>query len=127
MIKKSIFIILAFILGFLLREVLYRKQIQPLQFNNMAEVGRADKFITYITYDGKGFSSSSVEMKKGNYLAITNMSKDKAMWLLSDNPDLATRRDYGEGERLQLMMGETGKYAVGVQDNAKASLVISVN
>ncbi len=103
-------------------------QVQPVSLLKQNVLGQAsnDEFITYIDYDGKKFKPSTVYIKKGNYIAITNQSKEKLMWLVSDNPDLNTVRGYGESERLQLTLLKEGTYKVTNRLNTKSSLEVVV-
>lgn len=86
----------------------------------------ADQFITYIDYDGNEFNPKTVTIKKGNYIAITNKSKDQLMWLVSDNADLNTKRGYGEGEKLQLTLLKEGTYKVTNRLDTKGFLEVVV-
>lgn len=124
-------LILAFGLGFTLHFLITNLQIKsevsllPQQNVAGAQIA-ADQFITYIDYDGKKFKPSTATIKKGNYLAITNKSSDKQMWLVSDNADLNTQRGYGEGERLQLVLLKEGRYKVTNRLDTKGFLEVVV-
>jgi len=125
------FVVLAFILGFAVHWLLTTLQIKPevslLPQQNVAGTQTtADQFITYIDYDSKKFKPSAVTIKKGNYLAIINKSKDQLMWLISDESQLNTQRGYGEGEKLQLTLLKEGEFKVIDKLNPNASLVIKV-
>ncbi len=129
--KLLFLIILAASAGFALRWLITNLQTKPdisliLQQNVTGEQTTADQFITYIDYDGTEFKPAAVTVKKGNYIAITNQSKDKQMWLVSDNADLNTKRGYGEGERLQLTLLKEGRYIVTNRLDTKASIEIVV-
>jgi len=129
--KLLLFLILAFGLGFTLHFLITNLQIKPeislLPQQNVAGVQTStDQFITYVNYDGKEFKPSAVTIKKGNYLAITNKSSDKQMWLVSDNADLNTQRGYGEGERLKLTLLKEGRYKVTNRLDTKGFLKIVV-
>jgi plastocyanin len=125
------FLILTFSLGFALHWLITSLQTKPaasliLGGQNVLGQKSFDQFITYIDYDGSKFNPKTVTIKKGNYIAITNKSKDKFMWLISDNVDLNTKRGFGEGERLQLMLLTEGSYKVVDKLNSKAILTITV-
>ncbi len=123
-------IILAFSLGFALHWLITNLQTKPdislLPQQNVLEQKNSDQFITYIDYDGKEFKPATVTIKKGNYIAITNKSKDKLMWLVSDNADLNTQRGYGEGERLQLTLLKEGSYKVTNRLDTKSFIEVVV-
>lgn len=124
-------VIIAFSLGFALHFLITNLQTKPevsllLQQRVMGEQTTADNFITYIDYDGWEFKPRAVTIKKGNYIAITNKSKDKLMWLVSDNQDLNTQRGYGEGEKLQLTLLKEGTYKITNRLDTKGFLEVMV-
>lgn len=124
-------VIIAFSLGFALHFLITNLQTKPevsllLQQRVAGEQTTADNFITYIDYDGNDFEPSSVIVTKGNYIAITNKSKEKLMWLVSDDKDLNTARGYGEGERLQLVLLKGGQFKVANKLNPKAWFSVTV-
>ena len=82
--------------------------------------------ITYVRYDKKRFNPSSVTITKGNYIAITNISKAEQMWLTSENPLLNTVRGYAFGERLQTVIAEPGNYKVQNKLFPEANLTVKV-
>jgi len=135
-VKFTILLIVSFSLGFALHWLISEgknlfiagTQVQPVSLLGQNVLGRAsqDQFITYVDYDGKSFKPGSVIVKKGNYLAITNKSKDQLMWLISQNLDLNTQRGYGEGEKLQLTLLKEGEFKVIDKLNPNTSLVIKV-
>ncbi len=128
-IKLFLLALTLFSLGFLANAFLFQKtpaQIISLSQQSVLGEKALDQFITNIDYDGSSFKPSIVTMKKGNYIAITNQSKDKLMWLVSDNPDLNTVRGYGESERLQLMLLKEGTYKVTNKLNTKAFVEVIV-
>ena len=118
-----------FILGFLANAFLFQKntaQIISLSQPSILGIKGSDQFITHIDYNGNDFEPNAVVMTKGNYIAITNSSKEKLMWLVSDNPDLNTVRGYGEGERLQLTLQKSGEFQITNKLNFKARATIIV-
>lgn len=124
-------VIIAFSLGFALHFLITNLQTKPevsllLQQRVAGEQTTADNFITYVDYDGWEFKPRTVTIKKGNYIAITNKSKDKLMWLVSDNADLNTKRGYGEGERLQLTLLKEGTYKITNRLDTKNFLEVMV-
>lgn len=85
-----------------------------------------DQFITYIEYDGSSFHPDQVTLKKGNYLAITNKSKEVLMWLLSDYNGLSTTRGYAEGEQRRIVMTKEGTFIVKDKIHPSASVQITI-
>lgn len=88
--------------------------------------GTANSFITYVEFDGEKFLPNRVKIKRGDYLAITNTSNEKLMWLISANSDLKTVRGYGLGERLQVNLSEPGTYVVADKANLNKPLNVTV-
>ena len=129
--SKLFLVILAFSLGFVVHLLLMNLQNKPdlnllSQQSVAGEKITADEFITYIDYDGNEFKPRTVTVKKGNYIAIMNKSKDKQMWLVSDNADLNTKRGYGEGEIVRLTLLKEGSYNVINRLNTKAFIKVVV-
>lgn len=131
---KKVKLVLLFVgffsLGFLANAILFQKNtVEITALSQPSVLGLKDpddEFITSVGYDGEQFAPRSVTVKKGNYIAITNTSKGKLMWLVSDNPDLATSRGYGEGERLQLVLLKAGEYKVANKLDTKAWILVTV-
>lgn len=126
--KLLFLLIISFSLGFALHWFITRTQVQPVSILGQNVLGQAsqNEFITYVDYDGKEFKPGSVTIKKGNYLAITNKSSDKQMWLVSDNADLNTKRGFGEGERLKIILLGMGNYKVTNKLDSRSLLSITV-
>lgn len=138
--KQSIVFVLLFTAGFLVHalffpDVLYDALHTFQEVNTkipQKEVVKNDdgeektSFFTYINYDGSSFDKRNVNIKLGNYLAITNMSREKGMHLESDNPLLQTGRSYGYYERVQTRMDEVGIYHVLNKLNPQATIKIIV-
>lgn len=82
--------------------------------------------ITYVRYENKAFTPSSVTITKGNYIAITNISKTEQMHLVSDNELLNTVRGYAFSERLQTVISEPGIYKVQNELYPEAVLTVTV-
>jgi hypothetical protein len=96
---------------------------QKKQSSSTAE---SNEFITYINYlDGK-FNRTRVNITRGNYIAITNMSKTESMLLVSDNSALSTPRGYGYSERLMTILLEPGNYTVVNKNKPDAVVTVSV-
>lgn len=127
--KLLLFSVALFSLGFLANAFFFQKtpvEITALSQPSVLGTKESDQFITYIDYNGNDFKPNAVVMTKGNYIAITNSSKDKLMWLVSDNPELSTSRGYGEGERLQLTLQKSGEFQITNKLNFKARATIVV-
>lgn len=127
-IRLLLLLIVSFSMGFALHWLITNTQVQPASIlgQNVAGLASQDEFITRVDYDGKKFKPNSVTVKKGNYLAITNTSRDKLMWLISDNPDLQTPRGFGEGEKLQLTLLKMGEFKVVDKLSPSVSLSVKV-
>jgi len=133
---RLLFVIVSvFSLGFGAAFLLFVSDVLPVkqspitflpQQNANLEQTATDNFITYVNYDGSKFNPKTVTIKKGNYIAITNKSKNSLMWLVSDNADLNTKRGFGEGERLQLTLIKEGNYKVTNKLDTKALLEVIV-
>ncbi len=81
---------------------------------------------TYVNYDGVNFSPRVVTIHRGSYIAITNRSSNKLMWLMSDNESLNTKRGYGLSERLERILEQPGTYTVTEKSDANANLTVIV-
>lgn len=127
-VKFTILLIVSFSLGFALHWFITNTQVQPVNLLQQNVLGQAsqDEFIARVDYDGKKFKPSSVTVKKGNYLAITNQSSEKLMWLISNESDLQTARGYGEGEKLQVILLKIGEFKVVDKLNPGVSLSVKV-
>lgn len=135
--KKLVFItLLSFAVGFGTHALLSWKDptlfsrtvFVPAQTMSKDVLGQSsvNQFITYVEYDGSSFHPDRVTLKKGNYLAITNKSKDTLMWLLSDYDGLSTTRGYGESEQRRIVVTEEGTFIVKdkIHPSATAQLTI---
>ncbi len=127
--KLLLFSITLFSLGFLANAFLFQKtpaEIISQSQQSVLGVKILDQFITYIDYDGNDFKPKFAVVTKGNYIAITNKSREKLMWLVSDNPDLNTVRGYGEGERLQLILQKSGEFKITnkLKSSAQATIIV---
>lgn len=134
--KKSIILFfIAFFFGFFVHLILFpnffcannfftvKKLVPPVQKTNSVQ---KDDFITYVNYDGNNFIPNQVTIKRGNYLAITNQSKDTLMWLFSDNSILNTERGYALSERLQVLLPKDGVFQVINKLIPDAQLIVQV-
>ncbi len=116
--KRVVVFTIAFCLGYVSYYFVDRYSVRNLKIDELVEKTEAveessSKFVTYVDFDGKSFSSQKVSMKKGDYLAITNLSNTTQMWLAATVSALTTKRGYAEGERLQIILGEPGLFRVG--------------
>ena len=100
----------------------------PAQTTSKDVLGQSsgDQFITYVAYDGSSFHPGRVTLKKGNYLAITNKSKEVLMWLLSDYDGLSTTRGYGEGEQRRIVVTKEGTFTVKDKIHPSASVQLTI-
>ncbi len=131
--KKIFYTIFIFLLGFFSYYLVDKYNVTSvdpqtyLKLSSETTVdGSVNKFITYVEFDGEEFSPNKVKIGKGDYLAITNTSKDKQMWLVSTNSDLATVRGYAEGERLSVNLSEPGDYLVATKNSPEKTLEVVV-
>jgi hypothetical protein len=83
-------------------------------------------FLTKITYDGKHFSRHSLVIPPASYVKIENISKDTLMWLISNQPDLATPRGYAQTETINARLDKRGKYLVEDKNNPQERILITV-
>ena len=85
-----------------------------------------DTFLTKIDYDGQKFSRHKLTVTTASYVVITNTSKDKQMWLESNNPLLATPRGYAESEAINVRLDTKGQFVVSDKNNPAEKLEITV-
>jgi hypothetical protein len=140
--KKNIFLsIIFFGFGFL-AHALFFPEVLPNGIESLLQkeqatdqIGSAQKqapaennaFMTHVEFDGEQFSRHNLTIEVGSYLTITNTNKeDKLMWLLSNNPLLATSRGYGESEQIRVRMDTKGTFAAINRNNPKEKLVVTV-
>ena len=83
-------------------------------------------FLTKITYDGKRFSRHSLVIPPESYVKIENINKDSLMWLISNNPALATPRGYAYTETINDRLDKRGTYVVEDKTNPQERIVITV-
>ena len=135
-IRNFIFFVVVFGLGFLTHALFFpdilangftdvSSIVIPNSFPTQA-VGPHYAFQTVITYDGDHFSRHNIVMGLGNYLIIKNIAKQHPMWLLSNDPQLATVRGYGETEHVQERMDTRGNFVVEDKNNPQEKIVITV-
>src|SRR6185437_13591585 len=98
----------------------------PIPTPTQAAGGQQYAFQTTITYDGTHFSRHNVAIHVGNYLSIKNNAKQSLMWLVSNDPNLATDRGYGESEQVKERMDTLGQFAVEDKNNPSEKIVITV-
>jgi len=129
-----IFLLFTFVAGFFVHALFFPQflpQIKTTSAKNELEKnpagGNSDAGLyTYINFDGDNFSVPYVAIKTGFYIAITNKSKSKLMWLESENSLLRTNRGYGESERLETILYEKGTFEVYSKLNPDAKLTVVV-
>lgn len=99
--------------------------IPDTQTKNGATVTNDQQF-TKITFDGERFSRNNVTVGFTRYLQITNENEAKLMWLVSDIPELTTKRGYGQKEAVQTQFNTKGQFVVINKNNPQEKLVITV-
>lgn len=135
--KKNLFLsFLFFVLGFFAHAIFFPEvlsnglaDVPEIPIVNVKPTQTADQnagFMTRIEYDGEQFSRHNITIEVGSYFILTNISKDKLMWLNSNNPLLATVRGYGESETIRVRMDERGKFVIVDKNNPQEKLVITV-
>lgn len=123
---------LVFGVGYFFRYFVEKQEIRYLKIEELVNspqteaINGNDQFITYVDYEDGSFSRSSVTIRPGDYLAVTNKSSEAQMWLTSTVSALATPRGYAVGERLQTTLVEIGRYMV-VEKISKAVLEVLVS
>ena len=135
--KMLLLVILAFVAGFLTHALFFpdvlangftdiQQVVLPLPTPTQAAGEPQSSFVTTVTYDGTHFSRHNLAIGAGNYLIIRNGSKQNLMWLLSNDPNLATDRGYGEAEQVKERMDTRGQFVVEDKNNPQEKLVITV-
>ena len=134
--KKLILFGVFFGLGFLTHALFFPdvlingfSDVQSIVIPNVSPTPAQDvnsTFMTKITYDGKHFSRHSLVIPPSSYIKIENISTDTLMWLISNNPDLATPRGYAESEEINVRLDKRGTYVVEDKTNPQERLVITV-
>jgi hypothetical protein len=135
--KRFILFLVFFSFGFLTHAFFFPdflangiSDVQQIAIPNAGPTKAIDsnlKFETKITYDGEHFNRHTVTIGVGSYLLITNTTKEnKLMWLLSNNPELATPRGYGESEQIRTRLETRGQYVVVDKNNPQERLIITV-
>ncbi len=133
--RRIVITIIAFIVGFWLRGFLDARgvvvrlpELIPSEKKPTTVAGvpaGVSDFITEVKYENASFRPSVVTVRKGNYLAITNIG-DSLMWLSSDHPKLRTPRGYGKSEQLRIKPETAGTYIVTDTLHQGVSLQVSI-
>jgi hypothetical protein len=131
LIRTIILVVIAFTLGFLLRD--YTGPIMlPVSFRTVSNAVKpptksADNIPgnVEIIYDNGKFTPNEAVIAVGRWLSISNKSTS-LMWISSDNPWLSTVRGYGESEQVRVRMDDLGTYHIKNKLNLNASAVIKV-
>lgn len=135
--KFFIVLLIGFALGFITHALYFpdilangiidvQKVVLPNTVPTQSPGTNSSEFETKITYDGERFSRHNITIGVGNYLIIMNTSPDKLMWLISNDPALATVRGYGETEIVRKRMDTLGQFVVADKNNPNERLVITV-
>src|SRR5579872_5077194 len=83
-------------------------------------------FFTKITYNDSHFSRHSLVIPISSYVMIENMSTTSRMWLLSNNPLLATQRGYSYTEAIRVRLDNRGSFVVEDKSNPQEKILITV-
>ena len=94
--------------------------------NNQSEAKKQAPLTTKVTYDGSKFDTGAVYIEVTRYLVITNISKDKFLWLASDDPDFNLDRGFGEDEVIQAQMNKVGNFKIVDKKNPQNVLNVYV-
>jgi hypothetical protein len=135
--KKLIFIfIIAFSAGFLTHALFFPDvlvngftDVKAIVVPNTSPTSAQDvnsTFLTKITYNGKRFSRHSLVVPTASYVLIENLSTDSRMWLVSNNPLLATPRGYSYTEQIDVRLDKPGTFVVQEKENPQEQIVITV-
>lgn len=136
--KKNITLsIVFFIAGFLMHAFVFPDMLS----NGIADVqqiaipdtktqnesnGTQDEQFTKITFDGDRFSRNNVTVGFTRYIQIINDNESKLMWLVSDVPELTTKRGYGYKEAIQTQFNKKGQFVIINKNNPQEKLVVTV-
>lgn len=138
--KKFIplFVVAAFATGFFTHALVFpdmfsktpnieatKKKILGEQTNNRADSTEENPSLTIVRFKGGNFNPSKAYIKQGYYIAVRNDDPDKYMWLLSEEKDLTTVRNYGLSEEVKKRMDDKGTFIV-YEKNSEAPLTIIV-
>jgi hypothetical protein len=136
--KKSIFLSLIFFaVGFLTHALAFPDflsngitDVQKIAIpdNDQSTLGAQanDEQFTKITFDGEKFSRNNITVGFTRYIQIVNENKTQQMWLLSNTPELTTKRGYAHLEAVQKQFNERGQFVVVNKNNPTEKLVITV-
>ncbi len=135
--KNLIILVVAFAAGFLTHAFFF----PDILSNGITDIGQivlpnptstqtksvtSDPLITTIYFDGERFSRTNVTIGFTRYIQIINNSKNKLMWLISNEPSLTTPRGYGYTEAIEKQFNKKGQYIIENKNNPQARLVITV-
>jgi len=129
--RRVIYFLIVFLLGYLSHFFISRMGYEKIDVATLVDQPKVealsgnDTFVTYVDFDGTGFSVPKVKIKKGDYLALTNINEETQMWLVSTVSAMSTVRGYANGERLQLALEDVGVYVVG-EKNTGSKLEVKV-
>ena|SRR5258708_3702576 len=134
--KKLLLFGIIFILGFLTHAFFFPdflingfSDISAITLPNTSPTPGQDvnsTFFTKITYNGSHFSRHALIVPIDSYVMIENMSTDSRMWLLSNNPLLATQRGYSYTEAIRVRIDTKGSYVVEEKNNPQEKILITV-
>lgn len=131
--KLFIFLLVGIFIGFYSHDyVLFHLPVSPVNTVKNAVILPDEKaedpnnnFINSIRYENGKFNPSTLTMRKGNYLIVSNNS-DSKMWLVSTLPELNTPRGYGNGEEKRVKPEKEGTYTITNKLNIEAKAIIRI-
>lgn len=136
--KKNITLsIVFFIAGFLMHALIFpdvlsngvtdiqQLAIPKTQTEKVTNESNDEQF-TKITFDGERFSRNNITVGFTRYLQIINDNETKLMWLVSNVPELTTKRGFGYKEAVQTQCNKKGQFVVINKNNPQEKLVITV-
>lgn len=136
MLKKTLFFVLAFGVGFLTHALFFPeflsngvvdvKNIVIPEQKTIEGTTANDPLITKITFDGKRFSRHNIVIQKTRYLQIINTNESISMELIGTTKELTTPRSYGYTEAIQTQFNEKGQYVVADKNNSQEKMIITV-
>lgn len=138
MIKILLVLIVSFTAGFFVHALVFpdkfsqtpnieatKQKILGEQSSNKLDSTETNPSLKIVEYKDGKFSPSKIYIQQGYYVAIRNMDEDEYMWLLSEDKDLTTVRNYALSEEVKKRMDKKGTYVV-YEKNSQSPLTIVV-
>ena len=83
--------------------------------------------MNYVDFDGEGFVPSTISIKTGDGLGITNKSATKAMSLTSTYSKITPAVNVPYGYIYEMNFGESGRFLIINKDKPSKTLEVIVN